>query len=164
MPLREYRRKRDFKKTKEPKAVKKSSQGKAPRFVIQKHAARSLHYDLRLEYRGVLLSWAVPKGPPRKKGLKRLAIQVEDHPLSYGDFEGTIPEGEYGAGTVEIWDKGMYLMKDVETRSESEKQMRKGLKRGNISVTFSGKKMKGDYSLIHLKRSDQKKLWILFKR
>lgn len=164
MPLKQYRKKRDFKKTKEPKGVKKSSKGKALRFVIQKHAARNLHYDLRLEHRGVLLSWAVPKGPPRTKGLKRLAIQVEDHPLSYGDFEGIIPKGEYGAGKVEIWDKGTYLAKDAETRKDSEKQMAAGLKKGHIAVTLSGKKMKGNFDLVLLKRPGQKKMWIFFKR
>ena len=164
MTLKEYRKKRDFEKTKEPKGVKRSSKGKALRFVIQKHAARSLHYDFRLEHAGALLSWAVPKGPPRTKGIKRLAIHVEDHPLSYGDFEGTIPEGEYGAGTVEIWDRGTYLAKDAETRRESEKQVRVGLKKGHLAVTLAGKKMRGTYDLVHLKRPGQKNMWILFKR
>lgn len=110
------------------------------------------------------MSWAVPKGPPRTKGLKRLAIQVEDHPLSYGDFEGTIPKGEYGAGKVEIWDRGTYLAKDAETRKDSEKQMAVGLKKGHVAVTLSGKKMKGNYDLVLLKRPGQKKMWIFFKR
>jgi bifunctional non-homologous end joining protein LigD len=131
-------------------------------FVVHKHAARRLHYDLRLEHRGVLLSWAVPKGPGRKKGLKRLAIRVEDHPLSYKDFEGKIPEGEYGAGTVEIWDKGGYLFQGASSRSDSEKKLRAGLKKGHIAIAFYGKKLKGDYHLIQMKQAGLKN-WLLYR-
>ena len=107
MALREYRKKRDFKVTREPKPVRKSSKG-APLFVIQKHAASQLHYDFRLEWGGTLRSWAVPKGPPYAHEEKRLAMQVEDHPLDYARFEGIIPQGEYGGGTVMVWDIGTW--------------------------------------------------------
>src|SRR3977135_4464344 len=106
MALAEYARKRDFKKTAEPKAALGNKIGN--RFVIQKHAASHLHYDFRLEINGVLKSWAVPKGVPFAKGEKRLAVQVEDHPVSYINFEGTIPKGQYGGGTVMVWDKGTF--------------------------------------------------------
>ncbi len=115
------------------------------RFVVQEHHARHLHYDFRLEKEGVLKSWAVPKGVPEKKAVKRLAIQVEDHEVDYIDFEGKIPEGQYGAGTVRIWDKGVY-----ELLSENPKR---------IIVALKGKKLKGRYALVHLKE-DQ---WLLTK-
>lgn len=115
------------------------------RFVVQEHHASHLHWDFRLEKDGVLKSWAVPKGVPEKKGVKRLAIQVEDHDLGYIDFEGTIPEGEYGAGTVKVWDKGVY-----ETGSESTKR---------IVFELKGERLKGDYSLVHLKDNQ----WLLVK-
>src|ERR671916_3210431 len=105
--LEEYKRKRDRKKTPEPFGGKRG-RGKAPIFVVQRHAARRLHYDFRLERNGALASWAVPKGVPLRPGERHLAVHVEDHPLEYGDFEGTIPAGQYGAGTVEIWDRGWY--------------------------------------------------------
>src|SRR5580704_12491462 len=108
MSLREYARKRDFRRTHEPRAAKKSVRSEGARFVIQKHDASRLHYDFRLEMGGTLKSWAVPKGVPFKKGEKRLAVQVEDHPVDYIDFEGTIPKGQYGGGTVMVWDRGTY--------------------------------------------------------
>ncbi|MFB0514686.1 MAG: DNA polymerase ligase N-terminal domain-containing protein [Candidatus Bathyarchaeia archaeon] len=116
------------------------------RFVIQKHQATHLHYDFRLEMDGVLKSWAVPKEPPTKPGVKRLAVQVEDHALDYINFEGTIPEGMYGAGTVEIWDKGTYTLK---TRRENK-----------IEFTLHGSKLKGDYVLIRFRN----KKWLFFKK
>lgn len=116
------------------------------RFVIQKHQATHLHYDFRLEMDGVLKSWAVPKEPPKKAGVKRLAVQVEDHALDYIDFEGTIPEGMYGAGTVEIWDKGAYMLK---TRRENK-----------IEFTLQGSKLKGDYVLIRFRNKN----WLFFKK
>ena len=118
-----------------------------PIFVIQKHHARNLHWDFRLEMDGVLKSWAVPKEPPTKPGLKRLAVQVEDHELDYADFEGEIPEGEYGAGKVEIWDKGTYELLE-----------RKGKK---ISINLHGEKLKGKYTLIQFGKEE--KNWLLFK-
>jgi len=117
-----------------------------PRFVIQKHQATHLHYDFRLEMDGVLKSWAVPKEPPTKSGVKRLAVQVEDHELDYINFEGTIPEGMYGAGTVEIWDKGTYILK---TRRENK-----------IEFTLQGSKLKGDYVLIRFRNKN----WLFFKK
>ncbi len=117
-----------------------------PRFVIQKHQATRLHYDFRLEMDGVLKSWAVPKEPPTKSGVKRLAVQVEDHDLDYIDFEGTIPEGMYGAGTVEIWDKGTYTLR---TRKEKK-----------IEFTLHGSKLKGDYVLIRFRDKN----WLFFRK
>ncbi len=116
------------------------------RFVIQKHKATHLHYDFRLEMDNALKSWAVPKEPPIESGVKRLAVQVEDHALDYIDFEGTIPEGEYGAGTVEIWDKGTYTLK---TRTEKM-----------IEFTLEGTKLKGNYALIHFKDNN----WLLIRK
>jgi len=116
-------------------------------YVIQKHQARNLHYDLRLEINGVLKSWAIPKTPPTEKGIKRLAVQVEDHPTDYANFHGTIPEGQYGAGTVEIWDKGEYVLKE----------------KGEDRLVFEvkGDKLKGDYCLVLFKG---KKNWLFFKK
>jgi DNA ligase D-like protein (predicted 3'-phosphoesterase) len=151
MPLEEYNKKRDFSKTKEPKGeAEKPPDEKI--FVVQKHKASHLHYDLRLERDGVLKSWAVPKEPPLGEGIKRLAVQVEDHPLAYGNFEGTIPEGEYGAGTVEIWDKGTYIASKFTDKE--------------ILFTLRGKKMTGNYILVKLKPSPRfkgEKNWLLFK-
>jgi len=150
MALAEYARKRDFEKTAEPNAVR--SKKDARRFVIQKHAATRLHYDFRLELDGVLKSWAVPKGVPYIKGEKRLAVQVEDHPVSYIDFEGTIPKGQYGGGTVMVWDKGTFT-----TESKSPLQ---DLKRGKLHFTLKGKKLNGDWYLVQLRGSNQ---WLLIK-
>jgi DNA ligase D-like protein (predicted 3'-phosphoesterase) len=151
MPLEEYNKKRDFEKTKEPRGeAEKSLDEKI--FVIQKHNASHLHYDLRLEKDGVLKSWAVPKEPPLAEGIKRLAVQVEDHPLAYGNFEGTIPVGEYGAGTVEIWDKGKYTSTKFDDKE--------------ILFTLKGKKMTGNYILVKLKPSPRfkgERNWLLFK-
>src|SRR4029434_10541298 len=108
MSLRPYARKRDFSRTKEPRGKVRAQRGKARSFVIQKHDASRLHYDFRLELDGTLKSWAVPKGVPHKRGDKALAVQVEDHPLDYADFEGVIPKGQYGGGTVMVWDRGTY--------------------------------------------------------
>lgn len=152
MPLDEYHKKRDFSKTNEPRGGISAS-ADAPIFVVQRHHARNLHYDLRLEIGGVLKSWAVPKEPPTEEGIKRLAVETEDHPLEYASFEGTIPEGEYGAGTVEIWDSGTY-----EPEKITEKE---------IVFSLAGKKMSGRYVLVKLKptaRYPGEKNWLLFRK
>ncbi len=123
-----------------------------PLFVIQKHYASHLHYDFRLEHGGVLLSWAVPKRPVAKLHEKRLAIQVEDHALSYGKFEGVIPKGEYGAGRVEIWDRGRYTVR--------EGSLAQQMKKGHIKIRLQGKRLKGNFDLIRFKG---KKMWLLMK-
>ena len=148
--LEEYEIKRHFMKTPEPQAIDFKKSSDKPIFVVQRHEARNLHYDFRLEMDGVLKSWAVPKQPPKEAGTKRLAIQTEDHPLAYADFEGEIPTGEYGAGKVEIWDRGTFqLLK----REEKE-----------IVVTLEGEELKGDYVLIRTKYGKGEKGWLFFKR
>jgi len=148
--LEEYDKKRDFAKTSEPPASGSIKSSDKPVFVVQRHDASHLHYDFRLELDGVLKSWAVPKQLPKKAGIKRLAIQTEDHPLEYADFEGEIPEGEYGAGKVEIWDKGTF-----ELRKREEKE---------IVVTLEGGELKGDYVLIGTKYGNEGKGWLFFKK
>lgn len=150
MALAEYARKRDFKKTTEPGALR--SKTDLGRFVIQKHAASRLHYDFRLELDGVLKSWAVPKGVPYAKGEKRLAVQVEDHPVSYIDFEGTIPQGQYGGGTVMVWDRGTF---STDSKSPLEE-----LAHGKLHFTLKGKKLRGEWYLVQLRGSNQ---WLLIK-
>ena len=147
--LTTYNKKRDFNKTNEPKGTKKNSQKKL-RFVVQHHLARKDHYDLRLEWNGVLKSWAVPKGPSYKTKDKRLAIMVEDHPLEYRKFEGTIPKGEYGGGTVMIFDEGYY---------EPVNDIKKALKEGSIKFVLKGKRLKGLWTLVHFKEDN----WLLIK-
>ncbi len=143
MSLQKYNQKRDFDKTTEPKGKKNKTD--LNRFVIQYHRARAKHYDFRLEHNGVLLSWAVPKGLPIKPDEKRLAVAVEDHPISYIDFEGIIPEGNYGAGTVEIYDKGVYTpLFDMD----------KGLKKGHIRIILKGKKYSGEFSLVKMEEDN----------
>jgi DNA ligase D-like protein (predicted 3'-phosphoesterase) len=144
--LRDYRSKRDFSVTTEPVGGGEKGGGRV--FVVQKHHSRRLHYDLRLEKDGVLKSWAVPKGIPANPSEKRLAVETEDHPLGYAGFEGTIPKGQYGAGTVEIWDKGIY-----EAKVWDEKM---------IEFTVQGKKMNGRYVLVRLKKAGEKS-WLLLK-
>lgn len=149
MSLQQYKKKRKLNKTPEPKAIVKESKSKKI-FVIHQHHARNLHWDLRLEINGVLKSWAVPKQPPTTKGTKRLAIQVEDHPLEYANFKGTIPEGNYGAGKVEIWDKGTYEL--IEKTSKK------------IEFKLNGKKLKGNYVLVKTNYgSKPEKSWLFFK-
>ena len=149
MSLEEYKKKRDFSKIHEP-APKKIKQKEKLIYAIQRHQASRLHYDLRLEEGGVLKSWAIPKIPPIEPGVKRLAVQTEDHPLGYEDFEGDIPEGEYGAGTVETWDRGYYQLLE----SSPSKRI----------IHISGKKLKGRYGLIKLKSKEKEdKNWLFFK-
>jgi bifunctional non-homologous end joining protein LigD len=155
MGLGEYRQKRDFTRTPEPKGEEQAD-GTGLRFVVQKHAATRLHYDLRLELDGSLKSWAVPKGPGRAAGDKRLAVHVEDHPLEYGEFEGIIPEGEYGGGTVLIWDRGTW---------EPLEEPRQGYARGELKFLLHGRKLRGKWTLVRLKpkEGEQDKNWLLIK-
>ena len=149
MSLIQYSKKRNLKKSKEPKPEKKSSKSKKI-FVIQEHHAKRLHWDLRLEMNGVLKSWAVPKEPPKTKGIKRLAIQVENHPLEYAKFHKVIPEGQYGAGKVKIWDKGTYELIDKDSKK--------------IEFKLHGKKLKGNYVLVKTDYgSKPEKSWLFMK-
>ena len=145
MSLKKYQKKRDLKKSPEPKAVVRKTKSKKLIFVVHKHAARALHYDLRLEMKGVLKSWAIPKGPSMNPSNKRLAVHVENHPFAYKNFEGIIPEG-YGAGAVIIWDQGTYTL-DF-------------LKKNSMIVTFHGEKLKGTFSLVKLRDKN----WLLIKK
>ncbi len=150
MSLKEYEKKRNFSKTKEPSGKIKKSSPKKLIYVIQKHHASHLHWDLRLEMSGVLVSWAVPKEPPKEKGIKRLAVMTEDHPIGYEKFHGEIPKGEYGGGKVEIWDSGFY-----ELKIKDEKK---------IEFFIHGKKLKGLYVLVKTNfGSKPGKSWLLFK-
>lgn len=158
MPLKIYRKKRDFKKTPEPKTSKKS--GGELSFCVQRHDATHLHYDFRLEYKGVLLSWAVPKGLPLEAKVKRLAIHVEDHPLDYQYFEGVIPEGNYGAGTVEIWDHGTYRTLEGNSRKEMEEYLKNGLVKGHFGIILFGKRFQGEYIFQRMKENQ----WLLLKK
>ncbi len=158
--LNEYKKKRDFSKTTEPKGGKKKS-GDQKHFVIQKHDASSLHYDFRLEMDDVLKSWAVPKGPSTDPSEKRMAINTEDHPLDYIDFEGTIPEDEYGGGTVIVWDGGTYRNLRGEKKGDG-KSMSASFDDGKVEVWLDGKKIKGGYVLIRTGKKDSDK-WLLKK-
>lgn len=158
--LIEYMEKREFRHTAEPRGHVKKHQSEHPTFVIQKHDASHLHYDLRLEINGVLVSWAVPKGPPLIESERRLAIQTEDHPLEYAHFEGRIPEGNYGAGTVKIWDKGTFF--NIKEKNGKLIPLEECLKQGQLEVFFEGNKMNGPYALIKTKMSG-KDQWLLLK-
>jgi bifunctional non-homologous end joining protein LigD len=162
MALTTYNKKRNFKETAEPKGKVNSSE-KESVFVIQKHAASHLHYDFRLEAKGVLKSWAVPKGPSMNPEDKRLAMMVEDHPYDYKDFEGIIPEGNYGAGNVIIWDNGSYHEIHAPAKKASENNIVAGIEKGHISFILKGKKLKGEFSLIKLK-GKQENAWLLIKK
>jgi DNA ligase D-like protein (predicted 3'-phosphoesterase) len=158
--LREYRGKRDFSRTPEPAGQRKGS-GDKPVFVVQQHRASTMHWDFRLEADGVLLSWAVPKGPSTDPGQKRLAVRTEDHPLEYAGFEGVIPEDEYGGGAVIVWDCGTYenhSEKDGEALSVAE-----AMQKGHLSVRLAGTKISGGYSLIHARLGGSEKNWLLVK-
>src|SRR6478672_11874046 len=166
--LTEYRRKRDFARTQEPSGDTTESPqrpGKL-RFVIQKHAARNLHFDLRLELDGVMKSWAVPKGPSLDPSVKRLAMQVEDHPIDYNTFEGTIPKGEYGGGTVMLWDKGTYSPDKAAPGEKAEDAVREGLRKGDLKISFHGERLHGSFALVRMKfggGSSEKPQWLLIK-
>ncbi len=164
--LSEYRRKRLFKKTPEPKGAKpKAGQGPL-RFVVQMHEASRLHFDFRLEIGGVYRSWAVPKGPSLNVMDQRLAVRVEDHPLEYGLFEGIIPNGNYGAGTVMIWDAGTFLERGSTTREQSERALAKGLEAGHITLLLHGHKLRGEFALVRLNKGKgpDEKAWLLLKK
>ena len=166
MPLKDYKEKRDFGSTTEPGSGKKPSSsagGKDLVFVVQKHYASHLHYDFRLELDGVLKSWAVPKGPSLDPSEKHLAVMVEDHPYDYKDFSGIIPEGNYGAGKVEIWDEGTYHSLNSEDSEGSQEEVRAGLKKGHVTIIMDGEKLNGEFALIRLKDAKAKN-WLLIKK
>jgi DNA ligase D-like protein (predicted 3'-phosphoesterase) len=161
MPLSEYRRKRRSGKSPEPSSQggrrrAGDSRGKAPIFVIQHHAARSDHYDFRLEIDGVLVSWAVPKGPSTNPKDKRMARRTEDHPLEYATFEGVIPKGEYGGGRVIVWDRGTYT-------NSADHELSESLQRGHLSFELHGEKLRGGYALTRI-REGKEETWLLVKR
>jgi bifunctional non-homologous end joining protein LigD len=165
--LTEYRRKRDFEITAEPRGgMIVPRLGRALSFVVQKHAASHLHYDLRLEVGGVMKSWAVPKGPSLDPTARRLAVEVEDHPIEYNTFEGVIPSGEYGAGTVMLWDRGTYEPVDANAADDPERAVRRALHQGRLTVRFFGERLRGVFSLVRTKAEDDdaKPQWLLLKR
>ena len=161
MALKDYNEKRKFDETSEPKGKTKKSKDKLI-FVIQRHAASRLHYDFRLEMEGVLKSWAVPKGPSLDPKDKRLAMEVEDHPYDYKDFEGNIPEGNYGAGQVEVWDSGTYEPLDNDSKLSDEKELLKELHSGSLKFILHGKKLKGEFALVKMKNAENN-TWLLIK-
>ncbi|NPA10191.1 MAG: 3'-phosphoesterase [Chlorobi bacterium] len=161
MALKDYNEKRKFDETSEPKGKTKKSKDQLI-FVIQRHAASRLHYDFRLEMDGVLKSWAVPKGPSLDPKDKRLAMMVEDHPYDYKDFEGNIPEGNYGAGQVEIWDSGTYEPLDNHSKLSDEKELLKELHAGSLKFILHGKKLKGEFALVKMKNTEENS-WLLIK-
>ena len=161
--LTPYRRKRDFRKTAEPKGRPPRRTARRPIFVVQKHRARTLHYDFRLEVDGVLKSWAVPKGPSVNPGDKRLAVLVEDHPLDYADFEGVIPEGEYGAGAVLVWDRGTYGNLKEEAGEGDAVSMADALRAGEVAVRLEGEKLCGGFALVRTRMGGNPKNWLLIK-
>src|SRR5882757_4513792 len=156
--LASYRAKRDFNQTEEPSGRHAVAPGKQRRFVIQRHDATRLHYDFRLELDGVFKSWAVTKGPSLDPTVKRLAVEVEDHPLDYGDFEGTIPEGQYGGGTVQLWDRGYWM---------PEGDPHEGLKKGDLKIVLEGERLHGSWVLVRMKwdrkGSGKRQNWLLIK-
>jgi bifunctional non-homologous end joining protein LigD len=154
-----YNAKRDFTKTEEPSG-RRVKTAKDLRFVIQKHAASHLHFDFRLELDGVMKSWAVPKGPSYDPTVKRLAMQVEDHPIEYNAFEGTIPKGEYGGGTVMIWDRGTYEPES----GDGQEAVREGYRRGDLKIVMHGERMQGSWVLVRTRRDERGKTqWLLIK-
>lgn len=161
--LKTYRDKRDFKKTPEPSGDDSADRSSSRIFVIQQHDASSMHWDFRIEVDGTLKSWAVPKGPSTNPSDKRLAVPTEDHPMSYADFEGTIPEDQYGGGTVIVWDAGRYKNLKTDDRGR-EIAMSTTIDNGRVEISLSGKKLKGGYALIRTgKKSDDKPRWLLIK-
>ena len=158
MSLKEYQEKRKFEDTPEPNATVNRNDGHEPIFVVQKHDASHLHWDFRLEADGVLKSWAVPKGPSMNPKEKRLAVQVEDHPLDYAEFEGVIPEGNYGAGTVEIWDNGTF------TYIQKYRGISEAIEHGILEFKLHGRKLKGLFTLVRTNMDGKDKNWLLMKK
>ena len=159
--LEEYRRKRDFTRTAEPAGDRRKPAAKLA-FVIQKHAASRLHYDLRLELDGVMKSWAVPKGPSLDPGVRRLAIEVEDHPIEYNKFEGIIPAGEYGGGTVMLWDRGTYRY--AGENADPLDGLRRGYAKGDLKFELRGKRLRGSWVLVRTRgRGERQPQWLLIK-
>lgn len=156
MLLSTYNAKRDFAKTPEPKGTESRRKQSQSRFLVQKHAARRLHYDFRLEFNGVLLSWAVTKGPSADPSQKRLAVRTEDHPLAYADFEGTIPKGQYGGGTVMLWDQGSW---------EALQDAAEGIQKGKLHFNLRGERMRGGWVLIRMRprAGEKRENWLLIK-
>jgi bifunctional non-homologous end joining protein LigD len=163
MALKDYHKKRVFDQTPEPVGGKSSK--KTLHFVVQKHDASRLHYDFRLEMEGVLKSWAVPKGPSLNPNDKRLAMMVEDHPYDYKNFEGIIPKGNYGAGTVIVWDEGSYeTLEPFTSKKEMEKSLLKQLKSGSLKIRLHGNKLQGEFALVKIKNNGNKdNAWLLIK-
>lgn len=162
MPSKKHNQKSNFSATSEPQETINQT-SKELIFVVQKHAASHLHYDFRLEMNGVLKSWAIPKGPSMNPEEKRLAIMVEDHPYSYKDFEGTIPEGNYGAGAVIVWDNGTYILADEQNNDNIETILKSDLQKGHLSFILKGKKLKGEFALVKLK-TKKENTWLLIKK
>ncbi len=157
MPLEEYVSKRRFEKTPEPPPGEAGNKKPANRFCVQRHDATRLHYDFRLEIDGVLKSWAVPKGPSLDPGVRHLAAQVEDHPIEYGDFEGNIPAGNYGAGSVMLWDRGTFeLLGDIPAQDQ--------IARGDLKFRLHGEKLNGDFALVHMKGRGKGNEWLIIKK
>lgn len=168
MGLGQYQAKRKFTKTPEPKGRARAAKAKPLRFVVQKHQATQLHYDFRLEVDGVLKSWAIPKGPSANPADKRLAMAVEDHPYEYRDFEGVIPEGNYGGGTVMVWDRGTYTPLDHHTFKAPplggrSAEVTKQLADGALKIKLRGMKLQGIYNVVKFNRPGMKNGWLLIK-
>ena len=161
--MKTYNEKRDFSKTREPRDVPSKKGNEKPVFVIQKHDATNLHYDFRLEIDGTLKSWSVPKGPSTDPSVKRMAIPTEDHPLAYANFEGVIPKGAYGGGTVMIWDRGI-IESNKKDKAGNLISLEESFKNGSIEVLLHGKKLKGGYNLVEMKGGKMKGNWLLMKQ
>src|ERR1700758_64234 len=155
--LSKYRAKRDFSKTAEPSGQTKITASNRRRFILQKHAATRLHYDLRLELDGVFKSWAVTRGPSLDPHDRRLAVEVEDHPLDYGDFEGTIPQGQYGGGTVMLWDRGYWAPQ------QGFEKIGQALGKGELKFVMEGERMHGSWVIVRTRRDSGRAYWMLIK-